>query len=226
MSALLVDPRASDNGETIRQLPHRYAVSQVGEYAHRPRTATRHSDSGNLHVTALCGQHLRNPILTDDPGSAECGTCLGRDLGITEHDVLYRPRTCWTLPKRWCEGSRWRDLAVDIPGRRDVICLMCGQIVGMHGDGPRRHEHGGTAVACPAHGRAQIGRDYYRHTQPAWAESDLDMLGLGPRDDVFDPGTYRDRWVALPRLVCRAWRCTLTPRRFWIISPHGRGAGS
>lgn len=213
MSAVLVDPRAGDDGEVIRRLSHRYVLSRHGsaEYLHLPRTARRHTLLGRswLSVTTLCGQSLSEPYLTDDPGGSECGTCLGRELGITEPDIRYAPRTLHTLPKRWCAGGGPRRyLSIDIPGTRDALCLMCGQTVRQWGEGIVRHHHNGTGMACPAHGPHRLTRAYVmRPTRFTWSD-DAYMVADGNRP--------------LPYLVCDYFvaggGCQLKPRRFWLLS--------
>lgn len=202
MSAVLVDPRGNSRGEVIRRLPHQYVMSRHprARYMHLPRTAKRYEINGRswLGVSALCGQHVSNPLFSDDPGSAVCGTCLGRDLGITEPDVLFAPRLLHQLPPKWCAGPRRGLVYDDRPRSRLGICLMCDQVVEMWGNTMRAHEHRGTGLVCPEHGTTWLTQTY-RH----WGE---------PTGQV----------------VCNGWgsceHCQLRPRRFWVVAPHGREA--
>lgn len=157
MGAIVLIDRHTTNGddEALRSLPHEYAVSARGEYAHLPRAATRYG-RGHLSVSMMCGMTLNNPILTDEPGGPVCATCHGRQLGLAEHPFAYRPQTWFHLPARWCKSLGYADI-----GDRMARCLSCGWIGGTwYSGGPyggsvsmRRHEHGGRGVLCPDHGR-------------------------------------------------------------------------
>lgn len=157
----LVDRFASYMGsEPLDSLPHRYVVAARGEYAHRARCAsTKEMGRRGITVGTLCGQLLHDPILTDDPVGPMCGTCYGRQLGIDTESFAFRPRTWFSLPKRWCNSLGYVEL-----DNRQGRCLSCGWVGGTWcSGGPwggsvsmRKHEHGGRGVVCPDHGRRHL----------------------------------------------------------------------
>jgi hypothetical protein len=155
-------------GRRVTTLPHRFAVSPQGEYAHLPRSASWYpslSGSGpdRLCVAALCGVHLNSPILTDDPAGPVCATCHGRSVGVDPlaPGYAYRPRGIHSLPKRWCKGSDYR-LYVRV-GDGDARCLLCGTTTRLRGGYGwngyptiKRHWHNGCGAGCPDHGLRSV----------------------------------------------------------------------
>jgi len=150
-----------DDGAGRSLGPKRYAISArpSARYLHLPRSVYRHPTHQTM--VALCGVMIHDPLWTDGPSSAyfpECGTCVGRAIGLTDTDVAYRPRGIRWLPKRWCPGPRHglvHDLATY---RASGLCLFCGQKVGWWGASWRQHEHGGTGIACRRHGWRSLTR--------------------------------------------------------------------
>lgn len=149
--------------EPIFTLPHAYAVAQRGEYAHIPRAASKKPPGakrpGGISLVTMCGNLLHDPILTDEPVGPVCGTCHGRQLGLAGDAFAFRPRTWFSLPRKWCRSLGYVDI-----GDRLARCLSCGWVGGTwYSGGPwggsvsmRKHHHEGRGVVCPDHGRHHL----------------------------------------------------------------------
>lgn len=187
----------SGSGKRVATLPHRYAVSPQGTYAHIPRSASLHTIGGRewLSVVTLCGMSLSSPVLTDDPPPPHCASCFGRSVGvhpITGQFYAFRPEGVHAMPPKWCPGPRRGLTAVSKNGQvgRCQFCGFTGRMMARRGWNAwgadlQRHEHLGCGVACPQHG--------WRH---------LDGVDA----------------------ICRHWgngqrECGLRARPFWILTP-------